>query len=556
LTGKSVDISYLEVYMNGAQCKSTIIGLCVAILGFPLLLRGQGTPFPFEWSTRPKTAGQTVDAPSISIATTEQVTFTINHVNDIFYNYKVNWTERQNDGADLSPILGILFQRGEAKSQCETDAGNLLTDIQTYLKKPSACGKDCASIPLVDTEDQINSYIKQIDGLKSCASPNTVPTELKSTENTLRSYLKLDHFLKFTHPISPDKIYTCTVTEYYEEQPTKDGSLIISVQPENSIVTLSLGPVISTLQNRSYSAVTAPNGDSSGTSTVLAVQGSSISSSIAALVNFRLPIPGIDGPKWGFDLAAGPVIRLNSQSGTSAAGFFGGISVRLYRYFFVTPGFYVGEFADFPQGFNRAGQPIPPNFGTLAPVKRTSAKFGIALTYRTKDFSSLGKSTVAGTNPPVSPPSQAPAPGAGAKQPVPAPSPAPAANKSEQPSSTDPISIDPATLDFEVRGSTAITKSVKITNVGKETIKLNVSLQDSRGLLIPPDTKGCALLDPGKFCNVTLTLNPGTEDPSDELLIIKDTLGVLQQHSVSLTWKKKATASGGLAGFAETIHEK
>jgi hypothetical protein len=332
--------------MNGTQRKSSfltprarrtvpIIGLCAALLSSPVLVRGQST-FKFDWSTRPKTAGQTVNAPSISLTTTEDVTFKITNVNDIFYKYGMNCTATAKDGADFSSILGVLIplQKAEGAPSCDDKAQALLKQIQDYLNTPAACGNNCTSVSVADTTQQISTFIQAIDdALKNCVPSDTWKGQLTSTRDTLNSYLNLNHTVTFDNPISPDQNYTCTVTEYYKQQPTKDGSMVISVQPTNAIVTLSLGPVFSTLQNRTYSAATVPGAGSAGTSTVLAVGGNSISSSIAALVNFRIPVTALAGPKFGLDLAAGPVVRLNSASGTSAAGFFAGISLRFYRYF-------------------------------------------------------------------------------------------------------------------------------------------------------------------------------------------------------------------------------
>jgi hypothetical protein len=77
-------------------------------------------------------------------------------------------------------------------------------------------------------------------------------------------------------------------------------------------------------------------------------------------------------------------------------GLFTGISLHLWNYFYLTPGIHVGEFADFPAGISQ-GQSIPSTFtGPLNPVTRTSARFGLAVTF--KGFKiPTGQSTSQGT---------------------------------------------------------------------------------------------------------------------------------------------------------------
>jgi hypothetical protein len=502
-----------------------IVSFSLIILCSPIFLRGQGTSFSFDWSSRPKTTGQTVNAPQLSLTSTEQVTFRITNINDIFYNYKMNCTATAKEGADLSPILGLRFPGEAAPSPCDVSAQMVLTQVETYLNTPAECGINCTSISVGDTKQQISKFVQQINNALKCDGlKEPLKNQLTETLQKLSDYLMLDHIVTFQNPVSPDQNYTCTVTEYYMQQPTTDGSLIISVQPTNALITLSLGPVFSKLQNRSYSAVVAPNAGSSGTSTVLGVQGNSISSGIAALVNVRVPIPHFDGPKWGVDLAAGPVVRLNSQSGTSSAGFFAGISLRLYRYIFVTPGSHVGEFADFPQGFSGPGQPIPPNFGTPQPRIRTSARFGIAITFQVKDFSSVGKSTVAATNPP-------PVPAGGQPQ-------ANAKPSQQQPQQQNPVSASPSPLDFGTLGDTAISKPLTITNSGATAVKLSFDLQDPTKQLDPPNTSGCESLQASGTsgtCTLMITLKPGTKPPSNVVLNIVPTPG-MPLH-VDITWK-------------------
>jgi hypothetical protein len=80
----------------------------------------------------------------------------------------------------------------------------------------------------------------------------------------------------------------------------------------------------------------------------------------------------------------------SGKADTSRFGFFGGPSLRVTPWIFLTPGVHLGEFAGFPQGFNRPGQVIPANTGTPIPTKRFTGKFAFSITFKIRD---LGAST-------------------------------------------------------------------------------------------------------------------------------------------------------------------
>ena len=118
----------------------------------------------------------------------------------------------------------------------------------------------------------------------------------------------------------------------------------------------------------------------------------------------------------------------------SPFGFFTGISGHLYHRFYVTPGIHFGQFADFPVGFGN-GSTVPENFGELNPVKRWTARFGLAITFKAKDFSSLGSSG----KPKVTGDEASP-------KPTPSPSPSPSPSTTETSSSVLNLSNAPLTV--------------------------------------------------------------------------------------------------------------
>ena len=191
-----------------------------------------------------------------------------------------------------------------------------------------------------------------------------------------------DHVFVDKHEISPGNDVSVAVVEMYEGVPIKTKTFTF---PGVDVLTLSAGALFSKIPDRTYDARKSPLSELN----VLTVEGNSRATpSIAALLNYSLGSIKLDSENFGLALSAGPVLRLGNKSEASSFGFFSGISGHLYHRFYITPGFHFGQFADFPVGFNN-GSTVPANFGTLTPVKRWTARFGLALTFKTKDFSGL-----------------------------------------------------------------------------------------------------------------------------------------------------------------------
>lgn len=155
--------------------------------------------------------------------------------------------------------------------------------------------------------------------------------------------------------------------------------------------------MISELPARSYQSVTVPSGKSTpATQNVLGIDNfSGPRVGVTALLNIYIPdiplkhgnrIP-LNGRNWGLALSGGPTYAVSGNSAdTSQWGLLFGPTVHIRNQFFVTPGVNIGQFADFPLGYTRAGQIIPANTGTPNPVKRYTARFAVGVTYKIKDF--------------------------------------------------------------------------------------------------------------------------------------------------------------------------
>ena len=112
---------------------------------------------------------------------------------------------------------------------------------------------------------------------------------------------------------------------------------------------------------------------------------------LVALFNYHDPFSWpLNRPNFGLALSAGPVIDVaNGQADTTRFGVFVGGSVHLWQRLFVTAGVHFGEFSDFPQGFQKPGDPIPSNAGTPTGVNRWTGRFALGITFQGKDLSGL-----------------------------------------------------------------------------------------------------------------------------------------------------------------------
>lgn len=183
---------------------------------------------------------------------------------------------------------------------------------------------------------------------------------------------------------------------------------------KSNVLHLSFGPLFSSVPNRRYYSekvypvvpvlrsdgtpeldgngrprvVTGPDGYDA-----LGVDGrGSLHVTGAALLNYRLPIGALDRKPLNFLLAAGPTFRFDGQEqSASRIGFFAGVSASFWRRLYVTPGIHLSQYTDFPTGL-APGSLIPggyPQQQLASGTKNWTAKFGVALSFRTNSFEGL-----------------------------------------------------------------------------------------------------------------------------------------------------------------------
>jgi hypothetical protein len=354
-----------------------------------------------------------------------EIHFHIVNLNDILYDYSVSGDTPQISTNDLQ-LIGQLVQDVQknllqANPQVAHATTCRLLDplsattaplaaISTAVAslQPQLLSKQFASAPLSESLQKAAalaaafSELRQLIGeiQKELRSPqNCSDAQVAAAAQLVANYAairsQVDAIDQRAHrPHTRDYYYYCdetvgcnvTVTESLNGTLTNatPNPWKTEFQPTLSQLTLSGGFLLTTLQARSYSSRTAPDPAAPTTKTinVLGVDyGSGVRPALTALLNYHIPY--VDWPRGGLALSAGPVIDVSSgKADTSKFGFFGGVSFHLWNRFWITPGVHVGEFADVPQGFKGAGDIIPPNTGTPVPVKRYTARFAIAITFK------------------------------------------------------------------------------------------------------------------------------------------------------------------------------
>jgi hypothetical protein len=204
--------------------------------------------------------------------------------------------------------------------------------------------------------------------------------------------------------VVPDSSCTFTITETYQTADTTPA-VTVTFTAGQPRMTISIGPLFSQIQDRSYSVVTAPPVAGTTTNqTVLQVNGiSSLTTYLTGLLNFSLPLEHdwLNGERGGFALSTGPVVRVGGQSSASAFGWYAGASYHLYHLIYLTAGAHIGQFAGMPVGFSSPGQVVPSSFPTPTPQNRTTARFAFAITLKAKDLTGLGTTGAKATAPPA-----------------------------------------------------------------------------------------------------------------------------------------------------------
>jgi hypothetical protein len=376
--------------------------LCVVTISFALVTRAQTVVY--DWSSDSK-----VPESYPTINRKQNVTFRITNVNDILFSYRLQVTQQPKDADDFKYIAGLLqsfIPKGSATgaSGCTGLSGELQDAVKTaieaidqdpFLPVGYAASQSNASVPLsqsvsawrshrslIVTADQLFEKYEQCPADEIDVRLRQDFINFRTRAQAIEDSVNGDHVFMGTHELSPGYDISVSVFEVYKGKTVSSKTFTF---PGTDVLTLSAGALFSRLPDQTYESRKTP----ASTLNVLTVEGNSRATpSLVALLNYSLGALRLDGDTTGLALSAGPVIKIGGKSDASSFGFFTGISWHLHHRIYFTPGVHFGQFSDFPVGFGN-GSTIPANFGELSPVKRWTAKFGLAITFKTKDFSGL-----------------------------------------------------------------------------------------------------------------------------------------------------------------------
>lgn len=363
----------------------------------------------YDWSSNSK-----VPESYPTINRKEVVTFTIKNVNDILFSYRLEVRQTPMGVDDFKLISGLVFApkpspgsglKGltpcERKEQTLVDA--LSTAVKNITDDPYLPEKYAQTPPhhTVTLQTSIDAWkghdtdlrkvataVLDLNNSSSCPWPNDLRNDYERFQNAVNHIQKLvdgSHVFSVTKVINPGNDVSATVFEMFNGETISSKTFTFS---GTDVLTLSAGALFSTIPDRTYESRKTPN----STLNVLTVENNSRATpAVVALLNYSLGALKLDSDNFGLALSAGPVLRLGAQNNASTFGFFTGLSGNLYHRFYVTPGIHFGQFSDFPVGFGN-GSSVPANFGELTPVKRWTARFGLAITFKAKDFTGLTSS--------------------------------------------------------------------------------------------------------------------------------------------------------------------
>ena len=380
----------------------TLAALVVTFVGI-----ATGQEVVVDWASKKITS-----QPS-TVEKTTKAAVRVDNVNDLMFTYSISYQLKPAAISDFDSIAKAFSIAGKAAAgeavPCDFSvvlaSTKAFSDAEDAFHNLPATNKGCSeskpcNISLQQAQDAwqqsvqpklVSAQNELAAFIKACPSNNyqqAIKAANDSTEQAVAS-VNGTHSIQKVNAIelAPDNVTSLGVDQLWKDIPTTDGSYSVDLKPSNNRLNLSAGALFSEVQNRSYSVRTIPSG--TGTSNVLGVDGvSRFNPTSVALLNYE--IPGVDWERFGFAVSTGPVFRLGSKSDTSSFGYFAGISMHLFHRFYITPGYHLGQYADFPAGFSQPNQVVPPGFAAPTPVTRWTWRFGFALSYKAKDFGQFG----------------------------------------------------------------------------------------------------------------------------------------------------------------------
>jgi hypothetical protein len=347
-----------------------------------------------DWASR--TTGQQVCVqPGANSA---DVKLKLINPNVILYSYKLDVKSHPlpvDDGKFLSALASTTKA---LTSQITCEEFDKAVD---RIWKSRLFPKDRESVPLEDTRSDLATFKREIDlvtqGVPDHCSAK-YPAATQAELAYLPVYTRVAANLEKAGSAEVDFSYSVDNkhwTQFHLRERTRFSNKETNASLSwkcglDDVLTLSVGTLLTTLPYRTYDHQSVPTAN--GVQDQLVVNGSGSLTPIGvALLNYKLWTWDHD-PQIGLSISTGPAIKLGGSVQASSLGWFAGPSISIWRRFFISPGMQIGQFADFPRGFQN-GSVIPPNFGNLTPVTRWTTRFAIGLTFQTNSFVKSDQST-------------------------------------------------------------------------------------------------------------------------------------------------------------------
>jgi hypothetical protein len=348
---------------------------------------------------------------------TMNVTVTVNNVNDLLYSYSIKVTQAPNSLNDASNFalqaannakaglpVGDCAGQAAALNAAVSSISQAMVTVFDGSSKKDATGK-LRSVSLAETISAWNSQVKNpwtqnvlgpaaIEGTIAAVQaackgdpagdgPIANGQQLGALIAAKQSAVDGPHQIIQTTQLSPDNADTIAINEACNG--TQTAQFTANFTPQSNVLTLSLGTLVSEIQQRTYSNSKDPTNTQQN---LLSAGGTGLFTPLGvALLNYQLPWNWADGKNLGLTISSGLVLRLGASTVTSSSlGWFGGPSIHLFHRLFISAGVHVGQFTDFPAGMH-VGSVVPANYGDLTGVNRSTARFAFGVTYQTKQFS-------------------------------------------------------------------------------------------------------------------------------------------------------------------------
>ena len=361
-----------------------------------------------DWSKN-----QLLDSPSI-VDKTIKVRVTVKNVNDLLYSYTLEKTATRQAGSDAGNLFPPPAPAAPPPPGCPTsqkaldDAVAAFEDSLSKVFKltPGGDGK-YKSVPLSTTLNGFDTTVKPAfvtltkkagifdpsNNTSGCGGSDLTAANAKFAAEKVRfdSWQQKaagPHVAVFEDvTLSAGLDYTLVITEYYRDDAGVDNKTVehsYSFSPSSNILTLSLGALMSSIEQRTYTSAKDPANTQQNILNV-GGRGRFIPMGVA-LLNYEIPRARWLDDSVGLGLSSGLVIDFGASAAkASPLGFFAGPSVDLWHRLFLSVGAHFGQFADYPPGLAN-GSIIPASFGDLTPSKRWTTRLAFGITYQVSGF--------------------------------------------------------------------------------------------------------------------------------------------------------------------------